>query len=171
MSVTRFPAAAGVGAKADSPVRLFSGLGKPENRRTVSVRMARVCKSKSESESERGAVAVEFALLLPILVALLLGIMEFGLAYNAQITVTGAAREGARTMAVENDPAAARRAARAAARALDPALADGQIAIGPASCAAGGTATVVITYQLDSMTGFFGPGVALTGRAAMRCGG
>ncbi|MFD1214474.1 TadE/TadG family type IV pilus assembly protein [Arthrobacter sp. GCM10027362] len=124
-----------------------------------------------KAESERGAVAVEFALILPILVALLLGIMEFGLAYNAQITVTGAAREGARAMAVENNPDAARRAARAAAAALDPALADGQIAISPAACAAGRTATVVITYELDSVTGFFGPGVKLTGKAAMRCGG
>ena len=35
--------------------------------------------------SERGAVAVEFALLAPVLIMLLLGIMEFGRAYNAQI--------------------------------------------------------------------------------------
>ena len=34
--------------------------------------------------SERGAVAVEFALLAPVLVMLLLGITEFGRAYNAQ---------------------------------------------------------------------------------------
>ncbi|NKX52544.1 pilus assembly protein, partial [Arthrobacter deserti] len=50
--------------------------------------------------AERGAVAVEFALILPILVALLLGIMEFGRAYYTQITLANAAREAARTMAV-----------------------------------------------------------------------
>lgn len=120
--------------------------------------------------AERGAVAVEFALILPILVALLLGIMEFGRAYYTQITLANAAREAARTMAVLNDPAAARLAARAAA-VVEPGLADAQIALSPPACAPGGTATVVITYQLQSMTGFFGPGWQLTGRAAMRCGG
>ena len=34
--------------------------------------------------TERGAVAVEFALLAPVLVMLLLGITEFGRAYNVQ---------------------------------------------------------------------------------------
>ncbi|NKX56724.1 pilus assembly protein [Arthrobacter sp. E918] len=122
-------------------------------------------------ESERGAVAVEFALILPILVALLLGIMEFGRAYHTQITLTSAAREGARTMAVLNEAPAARQAARAAAVGLAPGVADGQIAISPPACTPGGTVSVVITYDLASMTGFFGPGWQLTGRAAMRCGG
>ncbi|HKU29947.1 MAG TPA: TadE/TadG family type IV pilus assembly protein, partial [Arthrobacter sp.] len=42
--------------------------------------------------SERGAAAVEFALVAPILVLLVLGIMEFGRAYNAQVSLTNAAR-------------------------------------------------------------------------------
>jgi Flp pilus assembly protein TadG len=120
--------------------------------------------------NERGAVAVEFALLLPILVTLLIGIMEFGMFYSAQISVTAAARESARVMAIGNDPAAARTAARAASAVLDPALTDGQIVISSA-CTAGSTATVRINYTLDALTGLFGSSFAITGRAAMRCGG
>jgi Flp pilus assembly protein TadG len=45
---------------------------------------------------DRGAVAVEFALLLPLLLLILFGIVDFGRALNAQITLTQAAREGVR---------------------------------------------------------------------------
>ena len=38
--------------------------------------------------------------MLPILVLLLFGIIEFGMAYNAQLNLTLAAREGARMAAV-----------------------------------------------------------------------
>ncbi len=37
---------------------------------------------------ERGAAAVEFALVLPLLVALVLGIVDFGRAYNQQVSKT-----------------------------------------------------------------------------------
>jgi Flp pilus assembly protein TadG len=127
---------------------------------------------QSGFRTEDGAVAVEFALLLPLLVALLLGIMEFGLLYNAQITLTNAAREGVRTVAIENDQAAARNDVRAAALVLDPAVSNTDIGFLPVgTCVAGVTATVTITYHYSYLTGFFGDGRTLTGRAAMRCGG
>ena len=50
---------------------------------------------------KRGASLVEFALVVPLLVALLLGIIEFGWLFNAQITLTSLAREGARKAAVQ----------------------------------------------------------------------
>lgn len=54
---------------------------------------------------DRGAVALEFALVLPILLILSMGIIEFGRAYNAVISLQGAAREGARVLALANlDP-------------------------------------------------------------------
>lgn len=49
---------------------------------------------------DRGAAAVEFALLLPVLLLVLFGIIDFGRALNAQITLTQAAREGARLAAL-----------------------------------------------------------------------
>jgi Flp pilus assembly protein TadG len=45
---------------------------------------------------DRGATILETALVLPILFAVIFGILEFGRAYNIYQTVTNAAREGAR---------------------------------------------------------------------------
>lgn len=53
------------------------------------------------SGKERGAAAVEFALILPILVTLLLGIAQFGILFNHYLTLTHAAREGVRWAALE----------------------------------------------------------------------
>ena len=47
-----------------------------------------------------GQAAAEMALVLPILVAILLGIAQFGIAYNTYITLTDATRAGARKAAV-----------------------------------------------------------------------
>ena len=76
---------------------------------------------------ERGATAVEFAFIVPLLIVLVLGIAEFGHAFQVQGTLSAAAREGVRVMALQNDPAAARAAVRNAATSLDPAITDAQI--------------------------------------------
>lgn len=120
--------------------------------------------------SERGAVAVEFALLAPILVMMILGIMEFGRAYNAQVTLTNAAREGVRTMAINNSQASAKTAAKAAATQLSPALSDANIAFSPANCTVGSQMTVIVSYSLSTVTGIAGP-FAMTGKGTMLCGG
>ena len=52
--------------------------------------------------SDRGAAAVEFALVLPLLILLVFGIIEFGRVYNLYLAVTHAAREGARIASVRN---------------------------------------------------------------------
>lgn len=53
-----------------------------------------------ELRGERGVAALEFALVLPILVMLLLGIVEYGMIFGDQLALTHAAREGARLAAV-----------------------------------------------------------------------
>jgi Flp pilus assembly protein TadG len=53
--------------------------------------------------NERGAAAVEFALIAPLLFMLLFGIFEFGLAWSQKNVYVGAAREGARYAAVNCD--------------------------------------------------------------------
>lgn len=50
--------------------------------------------------TDEGAAAVEFALVLPFLLVLLCGIVDFGLAFNAKVTLTHAAREGVRAIAL-----------------------------------------------------------------------
>ena len=118
--------------------------------------------------SERGAVAVEFALVLPILLSLVLGTIEFGRAYNVQISLTHAARETARTMAISNNWTTAVDRGRAAAPSLVPA--DMQFSANPASCSPGAMISVTISYPLNTLTGI-APDMTLTGKAAMRCGG
>ena len=54
---------------------------------------------------------VELALLTPVVFTLLLWIAQFGLILNQKITVTHAAREAARAVAVHNEPAVASQAA------------------------------------------------------------
>ncbi len=51
-------------------------------------------------QSEKGQAVVELALVLPLLLLLLFGIMEFGRVFDASLVITQAVREGARAGAV-----------------------------------------------------------------------
>lgn len=56
--------------------------------------------SMQRAQEERGAAAVEFALVLPVLVLLLFGIVFFAIGYNRKQGLQAAAREGARLAAL-----------------------------------------------------------------------
>jgi hypothetical protein len=56
--------------------------------------------SRGRHESEAGAALLEFALVLPLLLILLFGIIEAAWAFNQQLEVRHGAREGARLVAV-----------------------------------------------------------------------
>ncbi len=66
---------------------------------------------------------VEFALVLPIILLILFGVIQFGIAFNHYLTVTDATRAGARVAAVSrqdpNGQAAAVQAVRKSATNLD----------------------------------------------------
>jgi Flp pilus assembly protein TadG len=53
-------------------------------------------KTITAARAERGQTAVEFALVAPVLIALLLGILQCGIAFSHYLTVTDAARVAAR---------------------------------------------------------------------------
>ena len=57
-------------------------------------------KKQTDIKNERGQTMTEFALILPLLVVLLFGIIQFGIIFNNYVTLTDAARAGARTGAV-----------------------------------------------------------------------
>lgn len=63
-------------------------------------------------ENEKGQAIVEFALVLPILMLLILGIIEFGWLFNGKLILTSAAREGARVVAVTKSEGKAEAAVR-----------------------------------------------------------
>ena len=54
--------------------------------------------------SQKGVAAMEFAIVLPILILLILGIFEFGLVLYNQQMITNASREGARAGIVRDGP-------------------------------------------------------------------
>jgi len=59
---------------------------------------------KRKNSNQKGSAAVEFALVLPVLVVFVLGIVEFSLALYDKAVITNASREGARAGIVFGDP-------------------------------------------------------------------
>ncbi|WP_426939572.1 TadE/TadG family type IV pilus assembly protein [Pseudarthrobacter sp. S3] len=142
---------------------------------------------KPSSGKERGAVAVEAALIIPIFLVLVLGIFEFGRAFNIQVSLSEAARESARYAAVHGttagftpDAAQAAGVAAAPSVALSPANVgisyknpDGSAAT---KCGAGVNAISTVTFPTGFITGLdklikTDKPFTLTGRGVMRCGG
>jgi Flp pilus assembly protein TadG len=54
----------------------------------------------SRGRREDGIALVEFALVLPVLLGVLIGILQFGLMFNKYISLTDAARLGARSLSL-----------------------------------------------------------------------
>src|SRR5690606_21390347 len=118
---------------------------------------------------DRGAAAVEFALVLLPLTLLTFGIIYFGYAFHLQTVLDNAARDAVRhftltdaTVASQFDAATA-----AAATTLDATALDGNytIAISPAGdCAGTEIKTITITStKVLPLTGLFGWDVDLVG--------
>ena len=118
--------------------------------------------------SEGGAAIVEFAIILPLLLVLVFGIIEFGRAFNANISLTHAAREGAREYAITQDSSAGISAAIGAATSLN----TGDMSFTVSSCNFGDPATIRITYPFTFSIPFVPLGsINLSAEGVMRCGG
>jgi len=88
---------------------------------------------RSQRRDERGAALVEFAIVIPLLLLLTFGIVEFGMAFNAASSVSEATRAGGRTGAIlSSDPQMEYKAASATATALD--LSPGSLSGNPTVC-------------------------------------
>jgi len=136
---------------------------------------ARQNRSTRRLRGERGAVAVEFALVVPLLLILLFSIVSVSRAFQVQATLSGAAREAARAMAIQNSVSAAKSAAVFAASTSNVPLSAGSVSISPSSCTgAAPNANIVVTIKHDFQpTGDFAGGMAftITSKAVLRCGG
>lgn len=140
-------------------------------------------KRRKRRAREAGAVAVEFALVLPIFLALVLGIAEFGRAFNIQISLAEAARVTSRYAAVhctETGYSAANAQAAGVAAAPSVGLTAANIVISysnTGTCLVGNNAVVTVSYSTPWMTGFptLVPGMpaslTLQGKGVMQCGG
>lgn len=131
---------------------------------------------------EKGAVAVEFAIVLPVFLLLVLGIFEFGRAYNIQVSLSEAARESARYMAIHaNEPGFSVGAAQSAGVGAAPSvpLTNGDVAMSYSSgtsCAAGVNVISNVSYSTGFLTGLenligVSQPFTLRGVGVMRCGG
>lgn len=117
---------------------------------------------------EMGAAMVEFAIILPLLIMLVFGIVEFGRAYNANISLTHAAREGVREYAITQDAAAGTAAALNAATSLD----SGAMVVTVSACNPGDPTTMRIRYPFQLSIPFFpSSALQLGAEGVMRCGG
>jgi len=63
----------------------------------------RVFKRSANRARERGQALAEFALVLPLVLLFIAGIVEMGRAWNIKQVVTDAAREGARYTVIDDD--------------------------------------------------------------------
>ena len=121
------------------------------------------------SRSERGTAAVEFALVLPLVLVVALALVQTGLLVRDRLLVEAAARAGARAAAVQEDPAAIRSAALAAAPSLDEGAVD--LAVTRAG-ARGDPVTVSLRYLASIRVPFvdwlFGDSVGMTTTTAAR---
>lgn len=76
-------------------------------------------KSKQKLANDQGAAAVEFALLLPVLTLIIIGMMVFGLILNNYLEITHAAREAVRWAALREPLSEVENKAEAAAPGID----------------------------------------------------
>jgi hypothetical protein len=119
------------------------------------------------SGNDGGQATVELALVLPLVVGLLLAIIQAGVLARDQILVTHAAREAVRAAAVDDDPAAARRAAEQAGPLAADRLDTDVVERGEA----GGRVRVVVRYRAPTripLVGAFVDDVVLDAAATMR---
>lgn len=113
---------------------------------------------------DRGQSTVEFALVLPLILLLLLGLLQVGLLLKDQLLVAAAAREGAREAAVTPD---ATRIEAAAGRAAPGLVLDVEIVRGPHR---GDTTTVTVSSSPHALpiVGGLVSGREVSARATMR---
>jgi Flp pilus assembly protein TadG len=114
----------------------------------------------------RGQALVEFAMVLPLLLALVTGIVDIGFLYHHQLLLTDAAREGARLGSLGQAPASVRTTVRGrlGAQGYAPLPADADVIV----TVTAGSAKVQINSQVPFLFAFSGPKVPLRAATEMR---
>lgn len=127
---------------------------------------------------DRGAEVVEFAIVIPILLVVIAALISFGFVFMSQITLTQAAREGARYAAIckTDTTCLGNGDANVKQKIVDHApgitINPGDINVSDCSADGATSATVTITYQWSIGIPPFGTtGLTLHGKASTPCGG
>jgi Flp pilus assembly protein TadG len=121
-----------------------------------------VAVSRVAEPRDAGQSLVEFAILIPVLMVVVVGIFEFGRAWNTQQVLTNAAREGARLAVIQTASSGDVQAVitdRLADAGLNPGL--GSISVTGMADGYGNPTSVTIFYPYEFV--FLGPIMAFLG--------
>jgi Flp pilus assembly protein TadG len=126
-------------------------------------------RSSCARERERGTAAVEFALVLPLVLTVALALVQIGLVVRDRLLVESAARAGARAAATVDDQSAVVSAVQGAAPALDAGALQVSVA---RSGTRGSPVTVTVGYvsgvRVPLVAWLFGGGVSMSAEATDR---
>jgi Flp pilus assembly protein TadG len=139
----------------------------------------------THDDRDRGAAAVELALVMMLLITIVLGSVELGRLFFIQSSLTNAARVGARTMSIEASTAgypnpvgdATTKTVNALSGVvISPGVTGAMVSVSPTTCSTGTPVSVMITYPYEELTNFFPQGAVgfpstLIGKASALCGG
>lgn len=129
-------------------------------------------RSQRAASAQRGNALAEFALVLPLLLMFVFGIIELGFAFTSAQAVEAAAREGARLASLSSTDAADVVVRVEETLATAPLDSDPVVTISPGSCAGrqGESVTVTVSgIQRISIPFVLEREVALTSEAVFRC--
>lgn len=123
-------------------------------------------------KNQKGQALVEFALILPILLLLVMGILQFGMMLSTYLTIENASREGARKGITGSPDAEIRQIITDTSPSLNASNLSVSITPGDAARNSGDTITVRITYSyqltVPIISSLFNNSVVLNGQTSMR---
>ncbi len=123
-------------------------------------------------KNQKGQALVEFAIILPIILMLVMGILQFGMMLNAYLTIENASREGARAGAIGSTDAQIQQLIISTSPSLEPH--DVTVSITPSETdrSSGDTLTVNIAYNyrliVPIISNLFNNQVELNTQTSMR---
>ena len=123
-------------------------------------------------KNQKGQALVELAIILPILLMLVMGILQFGMMLNSYLTIENAAREGARAGIIGSSDAEIQNLIISTSPSLNPKNLTVSITPTEINRKSGNTLTVKVTYNYDLIvpiiSSLFNNMVVLNGQTSMR---
>lgn len=123
-------------------------------------------------KNEKGQALVEFAIILPILLLLIMGILQFGMLINSYLTLENSSREGARLGIVGGTNSDIQNIVIKTAPTLDPSAITINITPSDGTRNSGDTLTINLTYNykltIPIISQLFNNSVMLNAQTSMR---